>query len=171
MLLAAQSKSLLSRIGGGGLWTPHTISSKAALSTSSSSAGAQAAATAADPAAQEQAAFMDAGTPAEDALLALLDYSMAHPNQQLGGPGGHPVLRLLQARLRDGSAPGGRSDGCKLGLVVEGGGMRGIVTGAMCLGLQDMGMLNVFDAVYGACARAACVLWRGTQGPAATNCV
>jgi hypothetical protein len=27
--------------------------------------------------------------------------------------------------------------------------MRGIVTGAMLMGLQDMGMLNVFDAVYG----------------------
>jgi len=27
--------------------------------------------------------------------------------------------------------------------------MRGIVTGAMLMGLQDMGLLNVFDAVYG----------------------
>lgn len=32
--------------------------------------------------------------------------------------------------------------------------MRGIVTGAMLMGLQDMGMLNVFDAVYGASAGA-----------------
>jgi hypothetical protein len=64
--------------------------------------------------------------PAAEALLALLDYSLAHPNQQqLGGPGGHPVLRLLLSRLQDGSAPGARGDGFKLGLVVEGGGMRG----------------------------------------------
>jgi hypothetical protein len=59
------------------------------------------------------------------------------------------VLRLLLSRLQDGSAPGSRSDGFKLGLVVEGGGMRGIVTGAMLMGLQDMGLVNVFDSVYG----------------------
>lgn len=88
--------------------------------------------------------------PAAEALLALLDYSLAHPQQQqLGGPGGHPVLRLLLSRLQDGSGPRSRGDNFKLGLVVEGGGMRGIVTGAMLMGLQDMGMLNVFDAVYG----------------------
>lgn len=88
--------------------------------------------------------------PAAEALLALLDYSLAHPHQQnLGGPGGHPVLRLLLSRLQDGSAPGCRGDNFKLGLVVEGGGMRGIVTGAMLMGLQDMGLVNVFDAVYG----------------------
>jgi len=94
--------------------------------------------------------------PAAEALLSLLDYSMAHPQQQqLGGPGGHPVLRLLLNRLQDGSTPGSRGDDrFKLGLVVEGGGMRGIVTGAMLMGLQDMGMLNVFDAVYGASAGA-----------------
>lgn len=40
-----------------------------------------------------------------------------------------PVLRLIQQRLRDGSTPGRRKDRFKLGLVVEGGGMRGIVTG------------------------------------------
>lgn len=59
------------------------------------------------------------------------------------------MLRLLLSRLQDGSAPGSRSDGFKLGLVVEGGGMRGIVTGAMLMGLQDMGLVNVFDSVYG----------------------
>lgn len=91
--------------------------------------------------------------PAADALLSLLDYSMAHPEQQaFGGPGGHPVLRLLLSRLQNGSVPGARPDAMKLGLVVEGGGMRGIVTGAMLMGLQDSGMLNVFDAVYGRCA-------------------
>jgi hypothetical protein len=97
--------------------------------------------------------------PAAEALLALLDYSLAHPHQQqLGGPGGHPVLRLLLTRLQDGSAPGSRGDNFKLGLVVEGGGMRGIVTGAMLMGLQDMGMLNVFDAVYGERGPATCAV-------------
>ncbi|KAI8477184.1 MAG: acyl transferase/acyl hydrolase/lysophospholipase [Monoraphidium minutum] len=67
-------------------------------------------------------------------------------------PHDHPVLDLLRSRLRDGSAPGARSDGFKLGLVVEGGGMRGIVTGAMLMGLLDA--RGAFDAVYGASAGA-----------------
>ena len=41
----------------------------------------------------------------------------------------HAVLDVMHQRLRSGSQPGGRGDGFKLGLVVEGGGMRGIVTG------------------------------------------
>lgn len=115
------------------------------ISNSSKTASSSTAASAA--AAEQQVLTND---PAAEALLALLDYSLAHPHQQqLGGPGGHPCLRLLLSRLQDGSAPGARGDKFKLGLVVEGGGMRGIVTGAMLMGLQDMGMLNVFDAVYG----------------------
>lgn len=124
-----------------------TSSSAARHNTSSSSSSFSTSSTpAADP-------LLAPAPPAEDsseALMALLDYSLAHPHQQLGGPGGHPVLRLLQQRLADGSAPGARSDRFKLGLVVEGGGMRGIVTGAMLMGLQDTGMTQAFDAVYGA---------------------
>jgi hypothetical protein len=44
-------------------------------------------------------------------------------------PPDHPVLELLRRRLAEGSVPGRRRDGFKLGLAVEGGGMRGIVTG------------------------------------------
>lgn len=68
----------------------------------------------------------------------------------------HPVMRLINERLQEGSSssPGQRRDGCKLGLVVEGGGMRGIVTGAMLMGLQDMGLTPCFDAIYGASAGA-----------------
>jgi hypothetical protein len=42
----------------------------------------------------------------------------------------HPVLHVMHQRLQEGSSsrPGCRRDGYKLGLVVEGGGMRGIVT-------------------------------------------
>jgi hypothetical protein len=128
----------------------------------SSSPGLGAAAAAASPSAARSAAAphvssSDAGVGAgTSSLQALLDYSLAHPNQQLGGPGGHPVLQLLRQRLHDGSMPGNRAagDGAKLGLVVEGGGMRGIVTGAMLMGLQEQGLLNQFDAVYGASAGA-----------------
>ena len=73
------------------------------------------------------------------------------------------MLRLLLSRLQDGSAPGARGDGFKLGLVVEGGGMRGIVTGAMLMGLQDTGMMNVFDAVYGELGAQPCVQAAGGE--------
>jgi len=66
----------------------------------------------------------------------------------------HPVLELLRQRMLDGSRPGGRRDGCKLGLVVEGGGMRGIVTGAMLMGLLGCDARGCFDGVYGASAGA-----------------
>lgn len=86
--------------------------------------------------AEPQAPSTTTNDPAAEALLALLDYSMAHPQQQqLGGPGGHPVLRLLLSRLQDGSTPGRRGDDrFKLGLVVEGelqgtAGLRGLLLG------------------------------------------
>lgn len=66
----------------------------------------------------------------------------------------HPTLQLLQRRLDDCSTPGARRDGCKVGLVVEGGGMRGVVTGAMLMKLHELGMRDCFDAIYGASAGA-----------------
>lgn len=77
------------------------------------------------------------------------------PVPRAGGPPiEHPVLDLLRQRLREGSRPGQRNDGFKLGLAVEGGGMRGIVTGAMLMGLLGFDALEAFDAVYGASAGA-----------------
>lgn len=42
--------------------------------------------------------------------------------------------------MRDGSAPGQRRDGFKVGLVVEGGGMRGVVSGAALQAMHDLGL-------------------------------
>eukprot|EP00882_Tetradesmus_deserticola_P001738 GHRQ01001868.1.p1 GENE.GHRQ01001868.1~~GHRQ01001868.1.p1 ORF type:complete len:467 (+),score=178.06 GHRQ01001868.1:470-1870(+) len=81
----------------------------------------------------------------------------------------HPVLHVMHQRLQEGSSSraGCRRDGCKLGLVVEGGGMRGIVTGAMLMGLADMGLgANVFDAVYGASAGAINATYYLSRQPA-----
>jgi predicted patatin/cPLA2 family phospholipase len=61
----------------------------------------------------------------------------------------HPVLELLRRRRADGSQVGTRSDSAKLGLAVEGGGMRGIISCAMLNALEDLGYGRVFDAVYG----------------------
>lgn len=56
---------------------------------------------------------------------------MGHEQHSLPRPSSsHPVLHVMHQRLQEGSSsrPGCRRDGYKLGLVVEGGGMRGIVT-------------------------------------------
>lgn len=52
----------------------------------------------------------------------------------------HPAVDVVQARLREGSRPGKRRDSHKVGLVVEGGGMRGVVTGAALQAMHDLGM-------------------------------
>ena len=52
----------------------------------------------------------------------------------------HPAVDVVQARLRGGSKPGKRKDSHKVGLVVEGGGMRGVVTGAALQAMHDLGM-------------------------------
>ncbi len=68
--------------------------------------------------------------------------------------GSQPVLELLRARACEGSRPGRRSDGAKIGLVIEGGCMRGVVSGGMQLGLERLGLRDTFDVVYGSSAGA-----------------
>jgi predicted patatin/cPLA2 family phospholipase len=60
----------------------------------------------------------------------------------------HPVLDLIRARKRAGTGPGAHGDGARLGLAVEGGGMRGVVSAAMLTALDDQGLRPVFDAIY-----------------------
>ena len=61
----------------------------------------------------------------------------------------HPVLEILRARRDSGSMPGRRTDGAKVALAVEGGGMRGVISAAMLCQLEDYGFKNAFDVVYG----------------------
>ncbi len=68
--------------------------------------------------------------------------------------GRHPVLELLLERACTGSRPGDRGDGAKLGLVIEGGCMRGVVSAGMLKALERQSMLPAFDAVYGSSAGA-----------------
>ncbi len=74
--------------------------------------------------------------------------------QQQRVPLDHPALQLLRQRALAGSQPGQRRDPFKLGLVVEGGGMRGCVSGGALQALTDLGMRECFDAVYGSSAGA-----------------
>lgn len=66
----------------------------------------------------------------------------------------HPVLALLRQRRADGSLPGKRTDSAKLGLAVEGGGMRGVVSASMLTAFDDFGFANCIDEVY-ACSSGA----------------
>jgi len=52
----------------------------------------------------------------------------------------HPAVELALERARTGSRPGNRTDGCRLGLVVEGGGMRGCVSAGSLMALYQLGL-------------------------------
>lgn len=68
----------------------------------------------------------------------------------------HRVIELIWRRFQEGSLPGHRSDPQnKLGLLIEGGGMRGVVTAAMLAVLRILGLNKIFDVVYGCSAGAA----------------
>ncbi|WP_231873264.1 MULTISPECIES: patatin-like phospholipase family protein [Kitasatospora] len=64
----------------------------------------------------------------------------------------HPVLDVLRSRRDSGSLPGARTDGARVALAVEGGGMRGVVSAAMLCQLEDHGFKDAFDVVYGCSA-------------------
>ena len=84
--------------------------------------------------------------------------SRTHP-----GPD-NPVVKEIERRLRllkEGRALWGLNT--KLGLVVEGGGMRGVVSGGALIALEHVGLTSVFDEVYGESAGAinACYFLAG----------
>jgi predicted patatin/cPLA2 family phospholipase len=66
----------------------------------------------------------------------------------------HPVVQVLLDRARSGSKPGARTDPHRVALVIEGGAMRGVVSGGMVTGLEALGLRDTFDAVYGSSAGA-----------------
>lgn len=66
----------------------------------------------------------------------------------------HPVVALIRQRRERGSMPGQREDGRRVALVIEGGGMRGVVSAGMTAALEQLGFTNAFDEVHGASAGA-----------------
>jgi predicted patatin/cPLA2 family phospholipase len=64
------------------------------------------------------------------------------------------VRDLILERIAVKSAPQARDDGYHLALVVEGGGMRGVVAGGMVSGLEERGLGHCFDSIHGASAGA-----------------
>src|SRR3954454_2679180 len=66
----------------------------------------------------------------------------------------HPVARVLRERTEARSAPGAREDGHRVALVLEGGGMRGVVSAGMVAALERLGMRDAFDLIVGSSAGA-----------------
>ncbi|CAM9132507.1 unnamed protein product, partial [Ectocarpus fasciculatus] len=60
----------------------------------------------------------------------------------------------MQERVRSHSKPGGRRDGYKIALCIEGGGMSGCVAAGMVSALYDLGIHDAIDVVYGSSAGA-----------------
>src|SRR5579862_7809387 len=86
-----------------------------------------------------------------------MDYTPKQVRDEPGAP--HEVLRALAARVAAGSQPGARRDGFRIALAIEGGGMRGVISGGMALELAELGLVPAFDAVYGASAGAITGAW------------
>jgi predicted patatin/cPLA2 family phospholipase len=66
----------------------------------------------------------------------------------------HPVADVLRERARAGSLPGARRDPHRVALVLEGGGMRGVVSAGMAAALERLGLTASFDLVVGSSAGA-----------------
>lgn len=63
------------------------------------------------------------------------------------------IVELLRARAaRASRAPHG--DGARIALCVEGGAMRGVVSAGMVSALEELGLVEAFDTVYGSSAGA-----------------
>lgn len=69
------------------------------------------------------------------------------------------VLELLRERKRHGSTPGRRRDDARLVLLVEGGSSRGAYSSGMTVEIERLGLLPLFDAVYGSSAGALNAAW------------
>ena len=66
----------------------------------------------------------------------------------------HPVVGLIRRRREESSMPGHRDDGRRIALVIEGGGMRGVVSAGMTAAIEQLGYTKCFDEVHGASAGA-----------------
>ncbi|MES4907765.1 MULTISPECIES: patatin-like phospholipase family protein [unclassified Streptomyces] len=75
------------------------------------------------------------------------------------------LTKVLFERRAVGSRPGARTDPHHVALAIEGGGMRGTVSAGMALAVHELGLLDAFDAVYGASAGAISTAWLVSSRP------
>ena len=64
------------------------------------------------------------------------------------------VVQTILRRRSEGSRPGSRRDGRRVALVIEGGGMRGVVSAGMTAAIEQLGLRDTFDEMHGASAGA-----------------
>ena len=69
------------------------------------------------------------------------------------------VVDVLRARREEGSRPGARSDEHRVALAIEGGGNRAAYSAGMCLAIDELGLTDSFDAVYGTSGGALNAAW------------
>ncbi|GAA3663698.1 patatin family protein [Nocardioides ginsengisoli] len=70
-----------------------------------------------------------------------------------------PLLTALADRQRTGSRPGRRDDGLRIALAIEGGGSRAAYSAGMTLALDEAGLTDAFDDVYGTSGGALNGAW------------
>jgi hypothetical protein len=89
----------------------------------------------------------------QDSSGALTDFN--HSNSRWDGRDvqlEHTVLDAIWERARSGSKPGNRTDNFKIGLAIEGGGLRGCTTAGMASAIAHLGLSDSFDVVLGSSA-------------------
>ncbi|GGU50683.1 patatin-like phospholipase family protein [Lentzea flava] len=69
------------------------------------------------------------------------------------------VLQLIRDRAQHHSTPGLRTDDARLVLLIEGGSSRGAYSSGMTVAIERLGLLPVFDAVYGSSAGSLNAAW------------
>ena len=81
----------------------------------------------------------------------------------------HTVLDAIWQRARSGSKPGQRSDNLKIGLAIEGGGLRGCTTAGMASAIMHLGLSDSFDVVLGSSAGSIIGTYFVSKAPAETT--
>ncbi len=74
-------------------------------------------------------------------------------------PAAPSVLEVLRDRRSRGSRPGHRSDPHRVVLLIEGGSSRSAYSNGMAVAIEQLGLTDAFDAVYGASAGALGGAW------------
>lgn len=69
------------------------------------------------------------------------------------------LVDALRDRRRSGSRPGERTDGLRIALAIEGGGNRAAYSAGMALALDEAGLTDAFDDVYGTSGGALNAAW------------
>jgi predicted patatin/cPLA2 family phospholipase len=77
--------------------------------------------------------------------------------------GARTTWQVLQDRRAGGSAPGRRDDDLRVALVIEGGGNRAAYSAGMAIGLEQAGLLDCFDDIYGTSGGALNGAWMLTR--------